>query len=95
MRKKTLFDGFKRRIVEWLSPTPAFDDTFKQSVKRQRHVVTLVKKTKCPNCNEKLRLVGYENSYDLTHYEAAICCDNCKGRFVFTKKGLKGDYIKQ
>ena len=69
-------------------------DAFNLTLRRQKNILALVSKAQCPKCNRALRLIGYENSYDLSHYEYAITCDSCESRFIFTQSGLKGEYTR-
>lgn len=68
---------------------------YRLALKRQRDMIQLITKSKCPKCKSQLSLIGYENAYDLTHYEYAVLCDKCKSRFLFTETGLKGEYTLQ
>jgi len=71
-------------------------EAFGKAVTIQSLVINAVKASSCPNCGGKsplgLHLVAYENSYDQSHYEAAVVCATCNIKFVFTEKGLKGAY---
>ena len=68
------------------------DDIYCRAIIGHESLLKLVSSSKCPQCTNPLRLVGYENTYDFQHYEAAILCDICKSRFIFTEQGLKGEY---
>ncbi len=80
----------KKKVTEPISPP----ERFRQSIDKQSYLINLVKETACPSCGNKLRMIAYENHYDSTTFEAAIICDKCSSRFIFTEIGLKGEYLK-